>query len=153
RAVLVVRPAVAWLVGREHRHEQGGRIAVGHAGFRNAGIGGRVVDVVGPGPRLDATLPARIGPERFLVVARLAPMAGLAGAVSAVAGTDIFGAGRNPFARVDLLHVLVQREARQHGIGVLAPAGAALVPDSVHLLCVTVGIGQRRPVEILVVDR
>src|SRR5690606_32721748 len=42
-------PAVAGLVGREHRHEHGGGIAKAYAGVCGAALGGRVVDVVGVG--------------------------------------------------------------------------------------------------------
>ena len=83
-------PAVAGLVGREHRHEHGRRVAEADAGVGRAALGRRVVDVVGIGPRLDAALPARVGRRSSLRSSRSRATRLAAGAVVAPVGADPF---------------------------------------------------------------
>ena len=156
RFVVILRhlPVVARFVRGEHRHEHGRRIAEADAGVGRAALGRRVIDIVGIGTRLDAALPGGEWPDRcrYSRIRRSRPSAGAVVAL-ARADTHLLPVTTRSWLG-DHLHVAIERKAAEQLAFSRRPSRLPFLYQMPPICSACLfGVSQRRPVEILVMDR
>ena len=74
-------------------------------------------------------------------------------AIVTPARANPFLSGHDSFAVADMLHVLVERKAREDAVLFGFPAAALLVPDAADLLGLLVRVSKSGPVEVFLMNR